>query len=122
MPFNANRFRSPFLIFGLFAIISILLLALYLYRWTLSPLFAYLLAVNATTLVFYAYDKKVAGGSLWRVPENSLHILAIIGGSPAAITAQTLLRHKTIKKSFQLVYWSIVAMQIILIVWYFVQY
>ncbi len=122
MPSNANFFRSPFLIFGLFAITGILLPGFYFYRWNIGPVLSYLLAVNVTIFLLYAYDKKVAGASLWRVPEKLLHILAFMGGSPAAIAAQKLFRHKTLKKSFQRVYWSIVAVQIIIIAWYFVQY
>ena len=47
-----------------------------------------------------------AGAS--RVSEATLHFLELFGGWPAAYLAQQRLRHKTIKRSYQMIYWSIV--------------
>jgi len=74
-------------------------------------LFDYLLAINAVTFLTYAYDKHAARKQHPRTPENTLHGLALLGGSPAALLAQQTLRHKTQKRSFQLVYWGIVIIQ-----------
>lgn len=84
-----------------------------------SRLPAWLLSVNAVTFLFYAYDKRVAGGTWPRVPEVTLHVLAAGGGSPAALFAQWLLRHKTVKPSFQRVFWAIVGAQAVLGAAYF---
>ena len=70
-----------------------------------------LAGVNAATILLYGYDKAVAGGARLRVPENVLHLLALLGGSPAALFSQTLFRHKTVKPSFRRVYWLIVVLQ-----------
>ena len=75
-------------------------------------LVAWLVPVNAVTFLLYAYDKPAARAARPRVPEKLLHVHALIGGSPAAIVAQRLLRHKSIKGSFQLVMWLIVVVQI----------
>ena len=72
---------------------------------------AYLVGVNATTFGAYLYDKSVAGGAMWRVPEAVLHLLALAGGSPAALAGQHLLRHKTRKPAFQAWFWAIVVAQ-----------
>src|SRR5262245_43145951 len=72
-------------------------------------------AVNAVTFALYFYDKSVAGGAAVRVPETALHLLAAVGGSPAALAAQQILRHKTSKRAFQIKYWCIVAGQIALL-------
>jgi len=68
--------------------------------------------INAATLFLYGYDKAVAGGSRLRVPEKVLHLLALVGGSPAAVLGQKLFRHKTVKPSFRRIFWLIVVLQL----------
>ena len=46
-----------------------------------------------------------ARAGAWRVSENQLHLLALLGGWPAAWWAQQSLRHKTSKVSFRAAYW-----------------
>ena len=75
-------------------------------------LLAYLLAINLFTFLTYGYDKRAARKHKWRTPEATLHLLALLGGTPAAFIAQRLFRHKTAKLSFQFVYWAIVAVHI----------
>lgn len=58
----------------------------------------------------YWLDKQHAQKGRWRTPENSLHIAELAGGWPGALVAQQVFRHKTRKASFQLVFWSIVAL------------
>lgn len=64
-----------------------------------------LLALNLLTLWMYAADKNAARAGTWRVSENQLHLLSLLGGWPAAWLAQQRLRHKTSKASFRAVYW-----------------
>lgn len=71
--------------------------------------------VNLATMALYGYDKAVAGGRSLRVPENVLHLLAIAGGSPAALLSQSLFRHKTVKPAFRRTFWTIVAVQLLLL-------
>jgi len=61
--------------------------------------------LNLLTWWAYAADKKAARAGAWRVSENQLHLLALLGGWPAARLAQQRLRHKTSKASFRAVYW-----------------
>lgn len=77
----------------------------------LPAFLGYLVGVNVATMAIYGYDKAVAGGTRMRVPERVLHLLALMGGSPAALLSQNLFRHKTVKTSFQRVFWLIVALQ-----------
>lgn len=77
-------------------------------RWKLVLWFA--AGVNAATVLLYLYDKDAARDERrQRVPELVLHVLALAGGSPAALLAQRTFRHKTRKASFRNVYWLIVA-------------
>ena len=63
-----------------------------------------LLLVNGLTFAVYAADKSAARQQRRRVPENTLHALALAGGWPAAWLAQQVLRHKSGKTAFLAVY------------------
>ena len=82
------------------------------FHFGIPPLLGALAGLQVATMALYGYDKAIAGGARRRVPENVLHLLALLGGSPAALLSQTLFRHKTVKPSFQRVYWLIVVLQL----------
>ena len=65
----------------------------------------------ASLVAYFAYaaDKSAAKQGEWRTPENTLHLLSLIGGWPGALFAQKKLRHKNRKASFQAVFWVTVA-------------
>jgi len=60
----------------------------------------YLFLINLITFIVYWVDKIKARRNSWRVPEKTLHLLALVGGVWGAIAAMVLVRHKTKKKSF----------------------
>ena len=64
--------------------------------------------VSAITYAMYSHDKRQAVSAGWRVPESSLHMAELLGGWPGALLAQSRLRHKCSKTSYQFVFWSIV--------------
>lgn len=74
-------------------------------------------ALSATTFVLYALDKSSARRSQWRVPENMLHLLALLGGWPGAWLAQQVFRHKTRKSGFQFVFLLTIAVNLGFLVW-----
>lgn len=74
-------------------------------------------ALSVTTCWVYARDKSAAQSGRWRTPENTLHLLALIGGWPGALFAQQLLRHKSSKPSFQWLFWTIVSINIAALLW-----
>ncbi len=61
--------------------------------------------VSLVTFLVYAFDKWSARNSRWRTPEITLHMLSLLGGWPGALIAQRLLRHKSAKMSFLVVFW-----------------
>ena len=64
----------------------------------LSPvgvLCLYLLAVNAVTFLLYGIDKRKAQKGKWRIPERTLLILPLFGGSVGGILGMQMFRHKT---------------------------
>jgi len=56
---------------------------------------AWLLAVNGAALALMGADKYRAGRGLWRIPEKTLFLPALLGGTPGAIAGMYLFRHKT---------------------------
>ena len=77
--------------------------------WLLALI--YLLTINAITWLAFWIDKRRAQQGLYRIRERTLLLLALLGGSPAAILAQQCLRHKTTKQPFAAILASIPVMQ-----------
>jgi len=71
-----------------------------------------LVLLNGATFFAYALDKSAAQRRTWRTPEQTLHLLALLGGWPAAWWAQQWLRHKSRKQSFRATYWGTVALHV----------
>ena len=78
--------RLPFVVFGLY------------------------LVASAIAFGAYALDKSAARNDQWRTQESTLHFFALVGGWPGALAAQRLLRHKSRKQSFHIVFWFTVAL------------
>lgn len=90
----------------------------------------YLLVVNLLTFLAYGLDKwkavrngRKSGGKTRhndrlsrRLPEASLLLLAVLGGSPAALLAMYLFRHKTLHKKFRYGVPAILLLQLIVTV------
>lgn len=62
-------------------------------------------AASLVAFLVYAKDKWAARGGRWRTAESTLHLLSLAGGWPGALAAQALLRHKSCKQSFRVVFW-----------------
>lgn len=75
-------------------------------------LLVYYAIASMITFAAYAQDKSAAQRGKWRIKETTLHILATVGGWPGAFFAQTILRHKTIKAEFLLIYWATVVVNL----------
>ena len=61
----------------------------------------YLIAINVITFLIYGIDKFKAKKGKWRIPESSLLLLAIIGGSIGAWFGIKVWHHKTLHKKFK---------------------
>lgn len=57
--------------------------------------FLYLIIINVVSFITMAADKYYARNHRWRISENTLMILAVVGGSVGSIAGMFLLRHKT---------------------------
>jgi uncharacterized membrane protein YsdA (DUF1294 family) len=58
-------------------------------------------AWNGLVFAIYFVDKQAARYGQWRISEKTLLTLAFLAGSPGAVSAQQLLRHKTRKEPFR---------------------
>lgn len=71
--------------------------------------------LSAVTFMAYGMDKRAARRGTWRTSERTLHLLSLAGGWPGALVAQMLLRHKSRKPAFRLMYWFTVAANVAVI-------
>ena len=73
----------------------------------------YLIVINALALLIMLIDKHNAVHSLRRIPERSLLLVALIGGSFGSMCGMYLFRHKTRHLKFSLGLPVIFVMQLI---------
>ena len=78
--------------------------------------------LSLLTLILYIIDKARAKRNKWRISENKLQLLSILGGWPGAIVAQQVFRHKTVKASFQRMFWLCVVINSSIIAWTFTEF
>lgn len=79
-------------------------------------LFAYVF-LGGLSHVLYTVDKAAASKGRRRVPENTLHMVDLLGGWPGALVAQQQSRHKTAKVDFQVVFWFTVLANLAAVTW-----
>lgn len=60
----------------------------------------------------YYFDKQAAIRGSRRTPESTLHTLSVLGGWPGAFLAQRILKHKSSKPKFKIIYWLTVCVNI----------
>ena len=70
-----------------------------------------IIGVNVITFVVYGIDKLKAKKGKWRVPETTLLLLAIVGGSIGAWCGVKVWHHKTMHAKFKYGIPLIMAMQ-----------
>ena len=63
---------------------------------------AYILFINAVSIIFCIVDKLCAIWSKRRVPEKTLMLLSIVGGSLGMYLTMVIIRHKTRHTKFMI--------------------
>ena len=81
------------------------------YRWYL----VLFVSINVATFLLYGLDKFLAVIHSRRVPERTLQFAAFLVGSPGALLAMKVFRHKVSKTSFQFVLAILVLVQVLVI-------
>ena len=80
----------------------------------------YLFAINLAAFLAMGLDKWKAKKNAWRIPEKTLFLLVILGGSVGGILGMQLFRHKTRHWYFKWGFPAIFIAQILLVLcWYF---
>lgn len=66
----------------------------------LSYIVIYLAVINLAGFLCMAIDKRKARRNKWRIPEATLFLFAIFGGSLGVLIGMQVFRHKTLKPKF----------------------
>lgn len=77
-----------------------------------DPLVTWLVASNVATFLLWGYDKSRSRRGGRRVPEATLHVMALAGATPASFLAMWTFRHKTLKPRFKVLYAIFLAVQV----------
>lgn len=77
-------------------------------------LWIYLIIINIVSFAFMGADKRKARREKRRVPESTLFLLAVIGGSVGGIAGIYAFRHKTLHKQFTFGFPIILILQVAL--------
>lgn len=77
---------------------------------------ALLMAWNAFVFAIFFVDKRAARHGQWRISEKTLLTLAFVAGSPGAVAAQQILRHKTQKEPFRSMLVAIAVLHLLIVV------
>ena len=78
----------------------------------------YLLIINLIGLLIMYIDKRRAKYGKWRIPEKTLLMVAILGGSIGTIAGMYLFRHKTQKIKFTLGFPVILIAEVVIITYF----
>lgn len=77
----------------------------------------YLLLINLVGGTLFAYDKSAAKKNIRRIPENTLHLLEILGSVFANFILMYILKHKNRKFKYFAWTWAVLICWIIWLVW-----
>jgi len=80
-------------------------------------MFSYYLVINGITFFVWGFDKFRAKLQQWRIPENTLYALIILGGGVGALLGMTVFRHKTRKPKFKVI--SVVSILVHIVIFFY---
>lgn len=76
----------------------------------------YLLGINLAGFLSMALDKSKARRSVWRIPEATLFLFALFGGTLGSLLGMHVFRHKTQKPLFYIGMPILLGVQILAVV------
>lgn len=77
----------------------------------------YLLAVNLAAFFLMGLDKRRARRGVWRIPEKTLFLPAVLGGALGGVLGMRVFRHKTKHWYFRFGFPLLLIVQLALAVW-----
>lgn len=89
---------------------------------SLPNVLLYLLMINVIGILIMYIDKRKAEYGRWRISENTLLLIALLGGSIGTIIGMYWFRHKTKKLKFTLGFPTILISEVIIVIYLLVKY
>lgn len=90
----------------------------YISKYSIIVIVIYLVVVNSIGFASMGIDKSKAKRGAWRIPEKTLFLIAILGGSVGSILGMKQFRHKTKHKSFTIGMPAILLVQVLVILYF----
>ena len=90
--------------------------------FSVKNIIIYLVIINLIAFLTMWLDKRKAEKGKWRIPENSLLLLVLLGGGIGGIAGMYTFRHKTKKMRFTIGFPIILISEIILFGYVIVKY
>ncbi|MCR5590305.1 MAG: DUF1294 domain-containing protein [Lachnospiraceae bacterium] len=84
----------------------------------ISYITVYLLVINLAGFIAMAADKGKARRNKWRIPEATLFLFAIFGGSLGCLLGMRIFHHKTQKPRFYIGIPIILIIQVLILVYF----
>lgn len=78
----------------------------------------YLVIINIIGFLAMGLDKLKAKSGMWRIPENTLFTLCLIGGGIGTISGMFVFHHKTKKPQFIIGMPCILALEVLIFVYF----
>lgn len=82
----------------------------------LDLIITYLIFISVVAVIVTVYDKILAVTNKSRIPERTLMIVSVLGGSLAMYLTMQLIRHKTRKTKFMVGLPIVILLQVALII------
>ena len=86
--------------------------------FTTKNIIIYLLVINLIGFFIMWLDKRKAIYGRWRIPENTLFLITLLGGGIGTISGMYTFRHKTKKLKFTIGLPAILILEIIAIIYF----
>ena len=88
---------------------------------TVKNIILYILGINLIAFLAMWIDKRRAKNGEWRISENALFTLVLLGGGIGGIAGMYTFRHKTKKLKFTIGFPAILITEIILLIYYIIK-
>ena len=84
----------------------------------LSYIAVYLFVINLAGFLIMAFDKRKARRNKWRIPEATLFLFAVFGGSLGCLLGMRVFHHKTQKPRFYIGIPVILGIQLLVLLYF----
>lgn len=84
--------------------------------FNIQNIIIYLVIINLIGFLSMFIDKKKAKYGRWRIPENTLFLYAILGGTVGSLIGMYTFRHKTQKPKFKIGMPALLVLQILAVI------